>query len=447
MTTTSIDSATTTGAAPALSVRPARALIDADTSVEVTGLPPRALARVGAAVDLPDGTKWRSHAWFVADRTGAIDLATATPLDGSYLVADPNGLVWSLAVTPDSPDKVRKARFIESDLEPYEIRFDVQVGEETVAEAGVWREPVGPGVTREEVRGATVGTLFLPPGPRRRGLVIVVPGSDGGVPEPQAALYASHGVASLALGYFRFPGVPETLEEIPLEYFDQAFDWAEGHPGIDSSRLIVNGTSRGGELALLLGAWFPQRVTAVLAWVPSNLVNRGFPKIIDSDSGKSAWTWRGEPLPYNDLQRGEKALELTRDGVPLRAIGGLQHLADRYGSPELAAAEIPVERINGPVVFISGRDDVLWPSAVYSDWAVERLHDHGFAHPVEHWSYENAGHTLGPANGPATILTSGDPGEVTQHLIHYGGTPQGIAQARADLWPKVLAFIDRHFAD
>ena len=48
------------------------------------------------------------------------------------------------------------------------------------------------------------------PGTRRRSvcpsLVLVLNGSNGGLNEPRAALYASHGFAALALAYFNTPG-------------------------------------------------------------------------------------------------------------------------------------------------------------------------------------------------------------------------------------------------
>ena len=58
---------------------------------------------------------------------------------------------------------------------------------------------------------------------------------------------------------------------------------------MSGERVGVIGTSRGGELVLLLGATFPQ-VVAVVANVPSHVVWR-------RGGTRSAWTYRGEPLP------------------------------------------------------------------------------------------------------------------------------------------------------
>jgi dienelactone hydrolase len=340
--------------------------------------------------------------------------------------------------------RIRDSRFIESGLRPFELTFRVETPRSGTAEASILRRPIAEGVERREIReSGVVGTLFTPAGAGPHPAIAVVPGSNGGIPEALGALYASHGYAALALGYFRVGDLlPETLEEIPLEYFDNAFNWLSDQPLVDANRLVVSGASRGGELALLLGATFPT-VRGVLAWVPSNTVNQGFARIGD-DTVRAAWTLNGEPIPF--LPRGfsdpDHPVPL-RDGGAVFAIGALRSRS-LIDDPE--PYEIPVERINGPVLFLSGRDDVLWPSAIFSDWAVSRLREKGFAHEVQHLSYENAGHTLGPANGPATVIIGPDAGRVSERFTNLGGTPEGIARARADLWPRVLEFLGRTVA-
>jgi pimeloyl-ACP methyl ester carboxylesterase len=105
--------------------------------------------------------------------------------------------------------------------------------------------------------------------------VLVLAGSEGGLHESTAALLASHGQALLALTYFRAPGLPRQLTGIPLEYFARAIAWLRTQPEADSDRILVVGHSRGGELALLLGATYPAAVNGVIALVPSSKVEAG----------------------------------------------------------------------------------------------------------------------------------------------------------------------------
>ena len=54
---------------------------------------------------------------------------------------------------------------------------------------------------------------------------MVLNGSGGGINEPRAALYASHGFAALALGYFKAPGLSDYISNTRLELFEAALQW------------------------------------------------------------------------------------------------------------------------------------------------------------------------------------------------------------------------------
>jgi pimeloyl-ACP methyl ester carboxylesterase len=85
--------------------------------------------------------------------------------------------------------------------------------------------------------------------------------------------------------------LPDRLAGIPLEYFGDAIRWLQDRPSVRGDRLGVIGTSRGGELALLLGAHYPD-LAAVVSYVGSILV-------FSSLAGhEPAWTFRGKPLPW-----------------------------------------------------------------------------------------------------------------------------------------------------
>ncbi len=84
-----------------------------------------------------------------------------------------------------------------------------------------------------------------------------------------AANLASRGHAALALHYFGGPGLPNRLVGVPLEYVDRAIDFLLQRSG--ATRLAVMGTSKGGELALLMGSR-TGRIAGVVAIVPSSHV-------------------------------------------------------------------------------------------------------------------------------------------------------------------------------
>jgi pimeloyl-ACP methyl ester carboxylesterase len=197
----------------------------------------------------------------------------------------------------------------------------------------------------------------------------------------------------------------------------------------------VVGRSRGGELALLLAATFPERIAAVVGYVPSGYVHAGIPGIAaPAAAPRSTWTLGGKPLPFlppAGTGPGAPAgatLELT----PL-FLKALEDRAAREG------AEIAVERIRGPVLLLSSEDDRLWPSPVLAEQAMTRLRAHGHPYPATHLRYAAAGHMVGPVGLPATITSIVHP--LRGLSLALGGTPAGNAAAAADSWPRVLAFL------
>ncbi|HEX5502286.1 MAG TPA: acyl-CoA thioester hydrolase/BAAT C-terminal domain-containing protein [Thermomicrobiales bacterium] len=205
--------------------------------------------------------------------------------------------------------------------------------------------------------------------------------------------------------------------------------------------LALCGISRGAELALLLGATYPA-VKAVVAYAPSGIVHRGL-TAADRDGGpfQPAWTHRGAPVPF--LTQGQS--EPLWDGPPPREPIALTPIFLRLLADEadVARATIPVERIGGPVLLVSGRDDAMWPSALFGDWVMARLRAHRRPYPDRHLCYDEAGHQLGPPYAPTT-LTNG-PRSAAEVSYAYGGTAAGTAHACADSWPRVLQFLDRQF--
>jgi dienelactone hydrolase len=276
-----------------------------------------------------------------------------------------------------------------------------------------------------------VGTLFLPPGDGPHPGVIVLGGSSGGLREPLAALLASHGCAALALAYFGAEGLPPRLADIPLEYFEAALHWMAARPEVRGGSCALLGSSRGAELALLLGATFPQ-VGAVVAYAPSGVLWGAV------GASGPAWTYRGEPLPIvpDRVPPELDAAISARD--PISAAEWYQYNLEDESA--LEPATIAVERIAGPVLLISSEDDQMWPSALMAERIMRRLADHRFAWPYRHLRYPDAGHLIGPPWQPTTVNVRRHP--TVGATFAYGGTPAGQAHANADSWNTVLEWLE-----
>jgi dienelactone hydrolase len=107
-------------------------------------------------------------------------------------------------------------------------------------------------------------------------------------------------------------------------------------------------------------------------------------------------------------------------------------------------AEIPVERIGAPLLMFSGKDDQLWPSDLFAERVVERLKAHSFTHPVEHYSYEHAGHLITRPYVPTSDVRAVRLHPVSKRPNMAGGTPEGQARANEESWEKLLSFLDRY---
>jgi dienelactone hydrolase len=280
-----------------------------------------------------------------------------------------------------------------------------------------------------------VGTFYIPAAPPPHPVVMTLGGSSGGIFALPAMPLAARGIAVLALAYFGMPSLPKELVRIPLEYFGTAIAWLRRRPDVRPEAIAVAGASRGGELALLLGATFPE-IRAVVSWVGSGLV---YGAVSSDRSVRPAWTRGGLDLPFAGFDGS--AVDWTVSPVRLDA-GFLAALPDLAVNDETAIA---VERINGPVLLISGTDDHVWPSTRLSDLALRRLRDHRHPHAFEHLAYEGAGHVIGPIVPGLTFSITHSVHPLLGIDFSFGGTPDLNTQASYDSWARIVRMLETRF--
>jgi hypothetical protein len=237
-------------------------------------------------------------------------------------------------------------------------------------------------IKREVIEDGLVADLFYDVDQPRKA-IIMLGGSEGGktwsrIRQP-VDLLVHRGYAIFSLAYFKAQGLPGTLEEIPLEYFEKAFAWLSVQSGIVADKVAILGGSKGAEAALLLGSRFPQ-IKAIVAFSPSSVVWQGIPKR-RFDLGKavkSSWTFQGKGLPFITYPTPISKMALLT--LRLRKLHE-EALQDRAGMEE---AVIPVENTMGAVLLISGKRDSLWPATSMSEQILKRLIAKGFKHYYEH---------------------------------------------------------------
>lgn len=291
-------------------------------------------------------------------------------------------------------------------------------------------------VTTFEIKEqGVVGKIFFPNTPEKKPAIIVFSGSDGGFHERQARLFAEEGYVALALAYFHADGLPDNLENIPLEYFQNGIKWIKSQPMVKSDKIHLYGPSKGGELAILLASTFPDEIASVIAVAPSCVTFGGIP-----DEKIACWTLGGKQLPVAPTPSKEdvyKQLE-TRRTVDLVQI----YLYKMQDIVAFEKAFIKIENIKCPILLISGKDDRMWPSWIYGELIMERLNQVKSPIYREHLCYDNVGHMITNPYDP--VLTDAFKHPVTGLFYEIGGNPKEQALACNNSWEKMLLFLSQH---
>jgi len=390
--------------AATVTVTPRTSVADQPLQIRVAGLTAGERATVQVSSTDAAGVRWQASAVYRADAAGGVDLGSAVPVSGSYTGASGMGLIWSM-----QPAKSPPLGDYSWGSTPRTFAISVTAGGARVASAQFQRTmSATPLAEQDESVSADgfMGQYWHTTGSTAGGrpAVLVLDGLPGGMPTVLPAMLAASGYPALGVAYFKEPGLPQTLSDIPLEYFAKALTWLAHQPGVDPSAIAVLGISRGSEAAQLLGVYYPTLVHAVIGSVPSNAANCSYP----SCAGP-AWTLHGKPLPYT-------------------------HDYDDPSPPDNPAAVIPDQRINGPVFLDCGEDDQAWTSCPYGQAIVNLLDDHHDQWSHVLYPYPEAGHGVGSLvpyepYGPATVAAEGST------------SFQADQEADAQLWPRLLSFL------
>lgn len=425
-----------------LQITPADALIDVPRHITVSGLAPGERVTITSRTLRGPGIAWSAAARFQADAQGCVDLHRDAPLDGSYAGVSAMGLIWSQV--PEQPGSPREV-FAAEPAAALTTTLRVTRSDAPALTGQFVQRLMAEGVTRREVTDDGLsGTLFLPP-PRTDGrphpAVMVLNGSGGGINEPRAALYASHGYAAFALGYFKAPGRSDYISNTALEYFETGLGWM--HRTLQPLRgfVALSGQSRGGELVLLLASLMPESVSAVIGYVPGALVHSA-QNACDPATGRDgpAWLWRGQPLPHL-WQNNRTASWAPWDEGPEPRRHANALLTALQDTDAVERARIRVENIRGPVLLLSASDDGSWPSSLYGRMVAQRLAQFDHPHEVSHLDFDGAGHSILFPYLPTTQGVYAHP--VSGRLSTTGGAPHPNADADELSWAAVLRFLDQ----
>jgi len=249
--------------------------------------------------------------------------------------------------------------------------------------------------------------------------------------------FANKGMVGLSLPYTGKDGLPKLPEEIELEYFENAINWLKKQPQVDSNKIVVMGASRNAELALVIASTFPKIVSGVVAYSPSSVSWSNTVLPYNSNELKPSWKYKGIDIPYIPM---EKITGNESDKIKM-----LEYWENGLSKTELVnQATIKTEKINGPILLFSGKDDKVWPSSLMADMIEDRQKENNFKYSLQNIKYENAGHLISSRpedssnNRTAIINISGK-----DYEYEFGGTNEGDFKAKKDAKMKLLEFIEK----
>ncbi|XP_012658934.2 acyl-coenzyme A thioesterase 4 [Otolemur garnettii] len=250
--------------------------------------------------------------------------------------------------------------------------------------------------------------------------IIDIFGLGGGLLEYRASLLAGHGFATLALAYYDFEDLPKQMDGIHLEYFEEALCYMLQHPQVKGPGIGLLGISLGADICLSMAS-FLNNVSATVS------INGS------ASGGKRGIHYKQTtipPLGY-DLRRTKVTFSGLLDIVDIG-----NEMAGGYENPSM----IPIEKAQGPILFIVGQDDHNWRSELYAHMASERLQAHGKEKP-KIICYPGTGHYIEPPYFPmcpASFHT------LLNKPVVWGGEPRLHSRAQVDAWNQILSFFYRH---
>jgi dienelactone hydrolase len=390
---------------PVLSIQPPEVLIDQPVSIRLSGFEPNqevTLRATTVGIAFPDlsesGKVYESYATFRTDSQGTVDVSKQAPISGTYTTVDGMGLFWSMVLKPSStPSSPAPTPPNPLNAVQYHIAFSAEVNGKPIAKTMVVQDMGSASVVVKEVaENGVLGQFYQPAGKGPFPAVIALVGSQGGLLRQSPKVLATEGYAVLSLAYFNYTSpldnssLPGDLDMIPLEYFGKAIRWLQSQPGVDPGRIGMIGFSMGGKAALLAGTIYPEIKTVIVFGAPTVL-------------GDLSFSYQGKPLSSVYTDSSDK----TKLGVA-----------------------IPVEKIKGSVLLISGDRDTQLPGPAYGDLAIDRLKAHNFAFPYRHIMNPGAGHLISFPYAQRSI-----------EIEEGGGSAQANAQAAAVVWPVVLEYL------
>lgn len=417
-------------------IKPTIALVDEKVEITITELPPGEKVKLTAFMHFPWAVceKYESFAWFTADSNGNVDLSKQKPRSGTYDYIDSMGLIASLKKVSSEGENIAA-----------NISIDNSIFIDIVCEYGEEKKCVRlerifklPKVKRQQITEEFKGELFYSERLHNK-TIILLGGSDGSRSGLSflAGPLASRGFNVLIVGYFNEEGLPENLEEIPLEYFEKVFSWLKENPLTYDNKIYIHGTSKGGELALLLASKY-NVISKVVVSAPHAYCFQALNGLMSGEN-VSSWSYKGKSLPFIPVDNNifyEHQRQCLEIDVPFGFTTTYKMSVERAKRKE--EARIKIENAHADLLLIAGQKDNVWNTYDACLEIMDALRKHDYKYDYNLLNYNDLGHSFPmPFVIPLseTLNVKLGTGSFT-----CGGTLKGNSFGQSDSWQKTIEF-------
>lgn len=240
-----------------------------------------------------------------------------------------------------------------------------------------------------------VGHLAEPAGGSDKAVIVIMGGEQSLLPGIKfAERFADYGITGLAVSLFGAEGLPESVDQIPLDMFIPAVDYLKRIKKIE--HISVYGQSMGSIFAVLVAQYIGEIENLIMV-SPTHVPFEGT-RDKKSMSGRSVATFQGKDIPFVpvDFSRIKASRYYKHPDADYRVMGMWIAYHNAYQNKAAEkAAWLHLEKTNARILLIAGAEDEAWP-AEYSVKALkEYLDEQSYEKEVKVILYPHGSHLNG----------------------------------------------------
>ena len=241
-----------------------------------------------------------------------------------------------------------------------------------------------------------VGHLAEPDGGSDKAVIVIMGGEQSLLPGIKfAERFADYGITGLAVSLFGAEGLPEGIDQVPLEMFQPAVDYLKKTKKIE--HISVYGQSMGSIFAVLVAQYMGEIENLIMV-SPTHVPFEGTMPDKKTMSGRSIATFEGKDIPFVPTDFGSvKVSKYYRHPAAKCRVTGMW--IAYYNAYQNKTAEkkawLHLEKTNARILLIAGDEDEAWP-AEYSVNALKAyLDDLSYEKEVKVIVYPHGSHLNG----------------------------------------------------